>query len=585
MDIYLVPAGRHHYGLYCEVDDRRQLSEDDTRPGWRAALSRQFHRMLAYLEAERRGRLAKATEAERRSYLQRLRDRVLGWLAERVAEQRLLWFLRSERSVTAHHPDDMLVDDAERWVRSELRRDSRRHLFWMFVDAGIYLASRAADAHPRPECPVAVFLVPGHRAFPLVGRRAQRSPARRLDVCGVGPAGRTAASARHDAGRPGSARARGRLAPDSAPSRPLHRADGPRGPVIYSRRLTLRELAERLGCRLEGDGSVEIGRVATLEAAGPGDVSFLSNPKYTSQLSTTRASAVIVGADAAPAPCPMLRARDPYLAFAAAAALLAPDDRPAPGVSPSAHVDPGATIGPSCHIGAFASVGDGAAIGARTIVHPHAVIYPGVVIGDDCVIHAHASIRERCRIGNRVIIQNGAVIGSDGYGFAPRPDGTFQKIPQAAPVVIEDDVEIGANTAIDRPAVGETRIQAGTKIDNLVHVAHGVRVGRNVMLAGQVGIAGSTTIGDSSVFGGQVGIAGHLHIGKGTKATAQTGIPNSLPDGSFVSGYPAIDNREWLKSSAVFRRLPEMKKALAALEKRLAGLEATLGAGPDSSHE
>ena len=353
--------------------------------------------------------------------------------------------------------------------------------------------------------------------------------------------------------------------------------------MIYSRRLTLRELAERLGCRLEGDGSVEIGRIAALEAAGPGDVSFLSNPKYAPQLGTTRASAVIVGEDAAPAPCPMLRARDPYLAFAAAAALLAPDDRPAPGVSPSAHVDAGAAIGPSCHVGAFASVGEGAVIGARTIIHPHAVVYPGVVIGDDCVVHAHASIRERCRIGNRVIIQNGAVIGSDGFGFAPRPDGSFQKIPQAAPVVIEDDVEIGANTAIDRPAVGETRIQAGTKIDNLVQVAHGVRVGRNVMLVAQVGIAGSTTIGDSSVLAGQVGVAGHLHIGKGTKATAQTGIPNSLPDGSFVSGYPAIDNREWLKSSAVFRRLPEMKRALATLEKRLAGLEARLDGGPEPS--
>ena len=355
--------------------------------------------------------------------------------------------------------------------------------------------------------------------------------------------------------------------------------------MIYSRRLTLRELAERLGCRLEGDGTVEIGRLATLEAAGPGDVSFLSNPKYAAQLATTRASAVIVGADAAPAPCPMLRASDPYLAFAAAAALLAPDDRPDPGVSPLAHVDPGATIGPTCHVGAFAWVGDGAVIGARTVVHPHAVIYPGVVIGDDCVVHAHASIRERCRIGNRVIIQNGAVIGSDGFGFAPRPDGTFQKIPQAAPVVIEDDVEVGANTTIDRPAVGETRIQKGTKIDNLVQVAHGVRVGRNVMLVAQVGIAGSTTIGDSSVLAGQVGVAGHLHIGKGTKATAQTGIPNSLPDGSFVSGYPAIDNREWLKSSAVFRRLPDMKKALAALEKRLAGLEARLGSGPDTPRE
>jgi UDP-3-O-[3-hydroxymyristoyl] glucosamine N-acyltransferase len=349
--------------------------------------------------------------------------------------------------------------------------------------------------------------------------------------------------------------------------------------------LTLRELADRLGCRLEGDGSIEVGRVATLEAAGPGDVSFLSNPKYTMQLAATQASAVIVGEDAAAARCATLRARDPYLAFAAAVALLAPDDRPAPGVSPSAHVAPDAAIGPSCYIGAFASIGAGARIGARTVIHGHAVVYPGAVIGDDCVVHAHASIRERCCLGNRVIVQNGAVIGSDGFGFAPKSDGTYQKIPQTAPVVIEDDVEIGANTTIDRPAVGETRIQAGTKIDNLVQVAHGVHVGRNVMLVSQVGIAGSTTIGDSSVLAGQVGVAGHLHIGKGTKATAQTGIPNSLPDGSFVSGYPAIDNREWLKSSAVFRRLPEMKKALAALERRLAELEARLGARPAPSRD
>jgi UDP-3-O-[3-hydroxymyristoyl] glucosamine N-acyltransferase len=330
---------------------------------------------------------------------------------------------------------------------------------------------------------------------------------------------------------------------------------------------------------------MEIGRVATLEAAGPGDLSFLANPKYAAQVAVTRASAVIVAEDAAPAPCATLRARDPYLAFAHAAALLAPDDRPVPGVSPSAHVDAGAVIGPGCHIGAFASVGAGAVIGARTVVHPHAVIYAGVTIGDDCVIHAHASIRERCSVGNRVIIQNGAVVGSDGFGFAPRPDGTYQKIPQAAPVVIEDDVEVGANTTIDRPAVGETRIEAGTKIDNLVMVAHGVHIGRNVMLVAQVGIAGSTSVGDSVVLAGQVGVAGHLHIGKGTRATAQTGIPNSLPDGSFVSGYPAIDNRDWLKSSVVFRRLPEIKKALADLEKRLAGVEARLAASPEPSHE
>jgi UDP-3-O-[3-hydroxymyristoyl] glucosamine N-acyltransferase len=355
--------------------------------------------------------------------------------------------------------------------------------------------------------------------------------------------------------------------------------------MIYSRRLTLRELADRLGCRLEGDGAVEIGRVATLESAGPGDLSFLSNPRYASQVTSTRASAVILADDTGAAPCAILRAQDPYMAFAAAVALLAPDDRPAPGVSPTAHVHPRATLGPACHVGVFAAVGEGAVVGARTIIHPHAVIYPGALIGDDCVIHAHATIRERCQLGNRVIIQNGAVVGGDGFGFAPRPDGTYQKIPQTAPVVIEDDVEIGANTTIDRPAVGETRIQAGTKIDNLVQVAHGVHVGRNVMLIAQVGIAGSTTIGDSSVLAGQVGVAGHLQIGKGTKATAQTGIPNSLPDGSFVSGYPAIDNRDWLKSSAVFRRLPEMKKALAALEKRLAALEAGRGHGPESPHD
>jgi UDP-3-O-[3-hydroxymyristoyl] glucosamine N-acyltransferase len=346
--------------------------------------------------------------------------------------------------------------------------------------------------------------------------------------------------------------------------------------------LTLHELAKRLGCRLEGDGSIVVERVATLEQAGPGDVSFLANRKYASQVATTRASALIVADDAASAPCAMLRAADPYLAFAAAVALLAPDDRPASGVAASAQIAADAVLGSGVHIGALVSIGAGAVIGARTIVHPHVVIYPGVAIGDDCVIHSHVSIRERCRIGHRVIVQNGAVIGSDGFGFAPRPDGTCQKIPQVAPVVIEDDVEIGANTTIDRPAVGETRIGAGTKIDNLVQVAHGVHVGRNVMLAAQVGIAGSTTIGDSTVLGGQVGVSGHLRIGKGTRATAQTGIPNSLPDESFVSGYPAIDNRDWLKSSAVFRRLPDMRRAVSDLDRRLSDIEARLGETPSA---
>ncbi|MDO8835305.1 MAG: UDP-3-O-(3-hydroxymyristoyl)glucosamine N-acyltransferase, partial [Vicinamibacterales bacterium] len=175
----------------------------------------------------------------------------------------------------------------------------------------------------------------------------------------------------------------------------------------------------------------------------------------------------------------------------------------------------------------------------------------------------------------------GVVIGSDGYGYAPRADGSYEKIPQVAVVVLDDDVEVGANSTIDRPAVGETRIGAGTKIDNLVQIAHGVHVGRNVMLVAQVGIAGSTTIGDSVILAGQVGVAGHLTIGKGTRATAQTGIPNSVPEHSLISGYPAIDNRDWLKASAVFRRLPDLKKSVSALERRLAELEARLGPPSD----
>ena len=185
----------------------------------------------------------------------------------------------------------------------------------------------------------------------------------------------------------------------------------------------------------------------------------------------------------------------------------------------------------------------------------------------------HVSIRERCTIGARVIIQNGAVVGSDGYGFAQRPDGTHEKIPQTAPVVIEDDVEIGANTTIDRPAVGETRIKSGTKIDNLVQIAHGVVLGKNVLLAAQVGIAGSTVIGDAVQFGGQVGVGGHLTIGDRVKAVGQTGITNSVDAGEFISGYPAIANSEWRRSSAVFRKLPEMRKQLRALEERLRALE------------
>jgi UDP-3-O-[3-hydroxymyristoyl] glucosamine N-acyltransferase len=340
--------------------------------------------------------------------------------------------------------------------------------------------------------------------------------------------------------------------------------------------VTLQELADRLACRLDGDGALEVTRVAGIEDAGPGDLTFFSNPRYTAALRATRATAVILGDDAPAAPCAMLRTGAPYLAFARALSLFAPAQRPRPGVHPGAWLAPGVVCAQDATIGPFVSVGEGTVIGARTIVHANVAIGAGVVIGDDCLIHSNVAIRERVAIGHRVVVQNGAVIGSDGFGFAQRADGTHEKIPQIGRVVIEDDVEIGAGTTVDRPPVGETRIEAGTKIDNLVQIAHGVRVGRDVLLAAQVGIAGSTTLEDRVMLGGQVGVSGHITLGRGVRATAQTGIPNSLPAGAFVSGYPAIDNREWLKASIVFRRLPDLRRAVIELEQRVRELEARL---------
>jgi UDP-3-O-[3-hydroxymyristoyl] glucosamine N-acyltransferase len=339
--------------------------------------------------------------------------------------------------------------------------------------------------------------------------------------------------------------------------------------------VTLQEIAERLGCRLEGDGSIEISGLATLDGAQPGQLTFFSNPKYAAALGRTRASAVIAG-DNVSAPCAVLRTTEPYYLFARAMELFADPWRPPAGVHDLALVADGAVVAPDASIGPFVVVGEGARIGRRTIVHAHVTIGRFAEVGDDCVIHARASIREKVRIGHRVIIQDGVVIGSDGYGFASRPDGTHHKIPQTGDVVIDDDVEIGANTTIDRPALGETRIAAGSKIDNLVQIAHGVQIGRNVLLAAQVGIAGSSVVEDQVTLAGQVGVAGHLTIGKGTVATAQTGIPNSVDPDSFISGYPAIPNRDWLKASAVFRKLPELHKLVSDLQRRIAQLESDL---------
>ncbi|HET9569432.1 MAG TPA: UDP-3-O-(3-hydroxymyristoyl)glucosamine N-acyltransferase [Vicinamibacterales bacterium] len=348
--------------------------------------------------------------------------------------------------------------------------------------------------------------------------------------------------------------------------------------------MKLSELAARLDCRLEGDGELDVTRVAGIQDAQPGDITFLANPKYEKLLATTRAAAVILKEDVPAAPCAMLRARDPYLAFARAVSLFAPVSRPAPGVHALAAIAGGAHLGADVSVGPFVAIGEGARIGDRTVIYPNATIGASATVGSDCTIHSNVAIRERCTVGDRVILQNGVVIGGDGYGFVRRGDGTHEKIPQVAVVVIEDDVELGANTTVDRPAVGETRIKTGTKIDNLVQIGHGVTVGRNVLMAAQVGIAGSTDVEDDVVFGGQVGVGGHLTIGRGAIAVGQSGVTNSLDPGAFVAGYPAIDSRDWRKASVLFRRLPEMKRRIEQLEARVAELTRAL-TQPERSSE
>jgi UDP-3-O-[3-hydroxymyristoyl] glucosamine N-acyltransferase len=276
------------------------------------------------------------------------------------------------------------------------------------------------------------------------------------------------------------------------------------------------------------------------------------------------------------APCAVLRTPQPYLAFAEAVAILSPPARPAAGISPLAAVDPTAELGPGVSIAPFVAIGPGVRIGARTAVYPHAVIGAGATIGADCTIHAHVSVREGVRLGARVVVQDAAVIGSDGFGFARRGDGTHQKIPQVGGVVIEDDVEIGAQSAIDRPAVGETRVAAGTKIDNLVQIAHGVKIGRNVLLAAQVGIAGSTVLEDDVIMAGQSGATGHVRLGRGAVVSAKSAVTKDVPAGRQVAGIPAGDVAAWRAAAVLLRRLPELRRSLVDLQARLEALETRL---------
>ncbi len=327
--------------------------------------------------------------------------------------------------------------------------------------------------------------------------------------------------------------------------------------------MKLSAIAAALGARLEnGSPETEITGVAGIEDAGPGELTFVSNPKYAALARSTRASAVIVSEELSAIATAMLRSKNPYLDFARALEMFVQPARYEPGIHPTAVIHAAAKIGAEAHVGPYVVIGEDVEIGKNAVLLAHVVVYRGVKIGDNFLAHSHSVVREFCRIGDNVVLQNGVVIGGDGFGFAKDNAGHWHKIPQHQPVVIGDDVEIQSNACIDRASVGETRIGRGTKIDNLVQVGHGSHVGEDSLLASQVGIAGSTEIGNRVILTGQVGVVGHCKVGDGAIVTPQSGVAGDIPAGAIVSGAPAVDHRLWLKYSAALNRLPEMIKLL-----------------------
>jgi UDP-3-O-[3-hydroxymyristoyl] glucosamine N-acyltransferase len=332
--------------------------------------------------------------------------------------------------------------------------------------------------------------------------------------------------------------------------------------------LKLGSIAQQLGCELKGDADIEIRRVAPIDEAQPGDLTFVSNRKYAARVKTTTASAVIVETAFQDIPTATLRTANPYLAFARAVELFYQLPDPLPGIDACARIAPAAKIGANPSIAPFVVIEDDVEIGNNCILYPFVHISRGARIGNNFKAYAHVSVREFCTIGHNVILQDGVKIGTDGYGYAKKDDGSYYKIVQSGIVVIEDDVEVGANSTIDRATIGETRICRGAKIDNLVQIGHASVVGENALLCAQVGLAGSSKIGRDVILAGQVGVAGHLTIGDRAVLTAQSGVPSDIEPGSVSSGYPAIDNKNWLKSSTLFKRLPELLRRIEALEKK-----------------
>ncbi len=322
--------------------------------------------------------------------------------------------------------------------------------------------------------------------------------------------------------------------------------------------ISVGELAARLGRACEGDGDVRLSGVASLESAGPADLAFVRSERYAEQLAASKAGAVIVP-----------EGLDPGLDFARAAAELVPQEPPAAGVHPDAAVAPDAQVDPSASVGPLAVVGAGARIGAGSVLHPHAVVYAGASVGVGCTLHAGAVVREGCVLGDRVILQPGAVIGGDGFGYAMNEKGVFEKVPQLGRVVVGDDVEVGANTTVDRATLGETRLDAHVKIDNLVMVGHNCEVGEGTMIVAQSGLAGSTRVGRRVFLMAQSGTAGHLHIDDGAFVGGRAGITRDVPRGSRLFGFPAMEERAWHRAMVALARLPDVLRRLRGVERRL----------------
>jgi UDP-3-O-[3-hydroxymyristoyl] glucosamine N-acyltransferase len=330
--------------------------------------------------------------------------------------------------------------------------------------------------------------------------------------------------------------------------------------------MKLGDIARKLRCELRGGSDIEITGVAGIEDAKEGELTFLANRKYRPLLATTGASAIIAAKeDSGLGHVATLLSTNPQLDFARAIELFHAVPTYSAGIHPTAVIAKSATIGAGAHIGPYCFIDEEVRVGSNAVLHSLVCVYRGAKIGDDFFAHSHVTVREGSRIGNRVLLQNGVVIGSDGYGFARQADGHWYKIRQAGVTVIEDDVEIQANSVIDRATIGETHIGRGTKIDNLVQVGHACKVGEDTLLCGQVGLAGTTRVGKGCILAGQVGVAGHLTIGDGSTLTAQSGVPTDVPAGVVYSGYPAMDNLAWRKSVAVFNRLPDLQKEVREL--------------------